>query len=697
MIKLPFQKYQIGQCIINCHDMTVTVGKESTQLPAKVFEFLKLLIAHPNQTVTKEQAIEAIWLGNIEVGKRGVGNAIWHLRKTMTQLGVNQDDMFKTITKVGYQLLIEPVPIIEKSAPHPILSATSKPTNKLLFFLAAICTVMIALVFSFYLYINQISGSDSDVKTPQIQIQHLTNFEGVEERPSISEDGHYMAFQWLQQNQNSQIFIKDLVNLESPLRQISMTAEKEVSPTWSPDAQSLAYFRVSQTGECSLHVRELITNQDKFLDKNCVSKGYFHSIDWSPDGKKIAYSKQLSDRVAIVTFDMSSKNIEQYTFPNAGEEDLLMSWSADSSQLAFVRSVELDAKILLTDNLKQERLLIDNEKMILSLDWHKKDNVIYFNGMRDADFVIQKYDVSSQSIKDVHIDNTIYSLALNEANNELIYVRHIAQEHITIRSLNDGHIIRQLVSSSRDLYGQFVAKTGDILFLSNRSGAWEVWLKHESNSTQITDNQGQVTIPVVSPIDTSFVIALKTDRADNYTLYKGSLPEGELVKLIDIDGDVRNPSYSPDGERLYFSSNKTGQWAIYRYDFAIKKITQIIDDNGKYAIESNDGGIYYTKENVAGIFYLSKDKKTQKTVTPHLNALDWGSFFIQNKQLYYLKRTKENDILMRIDSAGNEQEVFSLPPISIRNEKALTPAYLGTVIVSMLGINDADIYSIPLK
>ncbi len=697
MITLPHQKYQIGQCIINCHDMTVTVDEETTQLPAKVFEFLKLLIAHPNQTVTKEQVIEQVWLGNTEVGKRGAGNAIWHLRKTVAELGIDQDEVFKTITKVGYQLLIEPIAIIEENAPQTIISATGKPSTRLFLYLTSVFAIVIALVLAFFIYLNQKNELSSEVKPTQVKTKHLTNFEGVEEHLAISEDGHYMAFQWLQQNKNSQIFIKDLVNPESPLRQISMTSEKEVSPTWSPDAQSLAYFRVSSSGECSLHVRELITNQDQVIDRDCVNKGYFHSIDWSPDGKKIAYTKQLEDRVAIVTFELSSKVIEQYTFPNAGEEDLLMSWSKDSDQLAFVRSAELEAKLFLTDKLKQQRLLIDNEKMILGLDWHKKDESIYFNAMRGANFVVQKYNLGTQIIEDVHTDNTIYSLALNETSNELFYARHISQEHITIRSLNDGHVIKQLVSSSRDLYGQFVAKTGDILFLSNRSELWEVWLKHDNSSIQITFDQGQVTIPAVSPIDTSFVIAMKKEDADNYILYQGSLPEGNLKQLIDIDGDVRNPSYSQDGRRLYFSSNKSGNWAIYRYDFTSEEVTLITNDNGKYAIESNDGGIYYTKENLPGIFYLSADNKTQQTVTTKLGASDWGSFFMQNEQLYFLKRTKENDILMRIDDGGNEQEVFSLPPVSIRNEKALTPAYQGTVIVSMLGINDADIYSVPLK
>lgn len=91
--------------------MTLTNAENSVTLPAKVFEFLKLLILHPTETVTKEQAIEQVWQGNIEVGKRGTGNAIWQLRKSLSELGLKPEDYFKTVTKVGYQLLIEPQPI----------------------------------------------------------------------------------------------------------------------------------------------------------------------------------------------------------------------------------------------------------------------------------------------------------------------------------------------------------------------------------------------------------------------------------------------------------------------------------------------------------------------------------------------------------------------------------------------------------
>ena len=57
MITLPHHKYQINQCIINCHDMTIRVGQQSITLPAKVFEFLKLLILHSGKPLLKNKLL----------------------------------------------------------------------------------------------------------------------------------------------------------------------------------------------------------------------------------------------------------------------------------------------------------------------------------------------------------------------------------------------------------------------------------------------------------------------------------------------------------------------------------------------------------------------------------------------------------------------------------------------------------------
>ena len=183
MITLPHHKYQINQCIINCHDMTIRVGQQSITLPAKVFEFLKLLILHSGTTVTKEQAIEQIWLGNIEVGKRGAGNAIWHLRKSFSELGLDPEAILKTVTKVGYQMIATPQAVDE--LPKAIQKVNSSLKNKYIKYLSLFFITLTAI---FIIIINNENDVIAPVKTPLSMPTKITNFEGVEEQAAVSPD-----------------------------------------------------------------------------------------------------------------------------------------------------------------------------------------------------------------------------------------------------------------------------------------------------------------------------------------------------------------------------------------------------------------------------------------------------------------------------------------------------------------------------
>lgn len=693
MILLPHQKYRIGQCIVNCHDMTISKGVLSVTLPAKVFEFLKLLIQHSEETVTKEVAIEQVWLGNIEVGKRGTGNAIWLLRKTITELGEEPEFYFKTITKIGYQLLFTPVVLDETTnqaiqLPHVILQDSSLSIKSIVaLFSVALLALLGYLLHSFY-----IPGM---VEEP-LSAKRVTNFEGVEEQASISPDGRYMAFQWRREQKKSQIYIKDLTDDKAPLRQVSMSADKETSPIWSPDGQALAYFRFSAAGRCELHVRELITNQDRLIDTGCTSSGYLHSLDWSPDGQLLAYAKSIDDSIAVFTYNFTSSDISQFSYPASGEEDLLMSWSASSEELALVRSAAMDARIIILSLLNDDVVsVIEGENMVIGLEWDQSSNMLYFNALRDGAFMIEQYDFATQSVTNFHQDNTISSLTINEKSNNLYYSRHLSQEHITVRSLMDGQVKRQLASSSRDMFGQFVTNSQEVLFLSNRSGAWELWLNQEEGSKQLTHLQGIVGVPATSPVDEHYVLPIKPKGAKNYNLYLGLVGSDVPRKITGIEGDVRNPSFSNDGRKIYYSSNVDGHWSLYVYHLDTQQSDFVVGHAAKYGVEDNAGGVYYSRDNQAGIFYHPNDGSEERLITAELSMSDWGSFFYQNEALYFLKRSDISDQVIEM-TANNQQLLFTLPAVSIRGQRALAKAGDDSIVVSMLGINDADIYSVSL-
>ncbi|WOH37905.1 winged helix-turn-helix domain-containing protein [Thalassotalea fonticola] len=672
--------------------MSLSYAGNSINLPVKVFEFLKLLIIHAEQTVTKEMAIEQVWLGNIEVGKRGAGNAIWALRKAFTELGLDHEVTFKTITKVGYQLLIKPQGIeaaIVTTSELPL--ATSSTTRRKKVVIVTLVILFISVLLSLLEVENQAVVNETK------KVQRITSLEGIEEHPSVSPDGHYMAFLWRAHLKKNQIYIKDLTDDDAPLRLISKVANDQSSPSWSPDGQNIAYLNVDEQGQCSVHVLELITFIDKEITKNCVKSGYLNNLDWSKDGSKIAFSRSLGDRIAIFSYHVQSKQEIQLTKPNASEEDTLMRWHADNHTLAFVRSTELHAEIhsIIDD---REQTLVKDKEVILALAWDRGGENLYFNSMEEGSFVIQKYNLNYKTLESFHQDNEIHSLSVNDTTDEVFYTRHVAQESIAVHSLEGGRLLENIQSSSRDMFGQVVPTTSNILFLSNRSGNWEVWLKQADKNIQLTQSKihGLVSIPAVSPIFDQFVIAMRRPNAQHHSLHIVELPSGNQQKLLDIDGDVRNPSYSADGKRLYFSAKISGKWAIYRYTFISEKLEQVSEGNGKYAVEDDDGGIFFTKDNTRGIFHLSADRH-ETLITTKLSDLDWGSLFYKNKTLYYIKRTEKADFIIARDGSGSEVELMTLPPITIRNGMGISPGVNDSIIFTLQGINDSDIYKISIK
>nr|WP_282452972.1 alpha/beta fold hydrolase [Lysobacter sp. CAU 1642] len=80
-------------------------------------QVLCVLAARPGELVTRADLIERVWDGNHPVGDRGIGNAIWGLRKL---LGERRDAprYLQTVPRKGYRLL-EAVRPLETPRPAP--------------------------------------------------------------------------------------------------------------------------------------------------------------------------------------------------------------------------------------------------------------------------------------------------------------------------------------------------------------------------------------------------------------------------------------------------------------------------------------------------------------------------------------------------------------------------------------------------
>ncbi|WNC73809.1 winged helix-turn-helix domain-containing protein [Thalassotalea psychrophila] len=692
MIEVPFRKYQIGRWQLDCARMTISLGDKTEQLVPKVFELLKLFIVSLDQIVDKELAIEKVWNGNVGVGKTGFPNAVWHLRKAFFDLGAENDEVIVTIQKVGYQLIVNAQGIEEQK------TVTIKPQkSKKAVSIIAVATATLLVLATILLPQLERTNQPSESK---VLGAHVTNNEGVETQASISLDGKFMVFQWRKEARIGQVYIKDLQNKQAPLRKLTQSDSYETSPVWSPDGQQVAYFRFTEDDVCEVRIYNLITNKDRFIDDGCRTKLSSHPLDWSRNGKTLAYNKISDDGIVIFLHDLNTQQSKPLTVSSNNSEDLSVAFIENDKRIAIIREYGDSSDLLIVNNYLAEQPEFESlfvfDTIILTLAWDEHNQQLLINKPANGLYNIVALDLNNKS--EQLIDNTPSpgSITINAATNELFVTRFLASEYITDISLLSGQIIRRVTSSSRNLYGKYVAKSDSILFFSNRSDGWELWLKGNIGSKQFTDNIGKMHIPTVSPSGEQIALIVTAKGEKRGRLHLADINSGEFRLVENLNYNMQNLSWSLDENRLFFSASKDGKMGIFVYDINTKQVSQISNSGEIFAIAGSDGNLYMSRNNQQGLWRFDPQNSTFEKIIDHLNLNDYGNFFWMAGKLYYLRRNDNADELMLYHDNAADEVVLSYPAKTIRAHQGVAASAPSRVLISMHANSDGDIYSLPL-
>ena len=87
------------------------------------------------------------------------------------------------------------------------------------------------------------------------------------------------------------------------------------------------------------------------------------------------------------------------------------------------------------------------------------------------------------------------------------------------------------------------------------------------------------------------------------------------------------PSWSHDGKWIYFESDRTGVFQIWKVPFAGGMPVQVTNNGGADAFESRDGKfVYYTKWEQRGIWRKPVEGGPETLVIHNGTTLHWGLF-----------------------------------------------------------------------
>lgn len=677
--------YQIGQCVLDCQTQSLSRNGEVYKLSAKVFELLRLFLNSDEYVVSREEAIKRIWLGNEGVGQRGFTNAIWTLRKAFKELDEDKDDVFITLPKVGYQLNLNVAVVDEKKHVKPLY----------IYLLVAI--LLCVLLLSFFLINKEnpkITSTPATIK--HIEHEHLsvTNFEGIEEHPAVSHNGQYVAFQWQNGETNSGIYIKDLKNEDTPLNQVSTGRFVEASPAWSESDESLAYVRITNDNQCEVRVKHLVTNNDILIADDCYYMPYRRVLNWSKENELI-YTKTLASGAALFSYNFQEKTSEQLTFPQGDEVDFAPKLLISSDELLFIREKSLQKfDVLLQSSDKNIKNILQNKVTVIDIDVAEDSRQLFVNYAENSKFIIKK--VSLDSHKEVVISNRGLpsNISLNVESGELLFANHISKEYVAKIELETGDIKRRISSSFRDMYGRLASSTNNILFLSNRSGNWSVWLNNGVTSINLSKSLGNASVPAISPDGKKFTVSIRPKDNKASKLYLGDLSDHSM-QVIETHGfEPDNLSWSKDGLEIYFYVSQKHAAGMYKLVLATGKIKQLSNTGEHYLVEGENNTLYVSRLNMNGIWQLNPEDKSVSLVSNNLEASDYGAFYWQDGALYYLNRNAKSDELRRILKDGSEVTVALFTANSIRKFFGISQGNEQFFIATLKLSNESDINSV---
>jgi Tol biopolymer transport system component/DNA-binding winged helix-turn-helix (wHTH) protein len=699
--------FRIADCFVEPELNSLTRNGKTRHLEPKVMKVLVLFAQHPNEVLSKEFLVQAVWRDTF-VSDDVLTRCISILRGVMGDSSRNST-IIQTIPKTGYRLLAKtafepettaavqeaatnassaiqkpelsplPVPVraVEAAADISVVpSHRHKITWRIVLALAAVAVALI--LWKTYDAVNTWNGQSA------FRVVPFTSYAGLQTQPAFSPDGGRVAFVWDGGNGGRRAIYVKQFGSESLLR-LTPEGSDSYSPAWSPDGTQLAYFSTQDGGLGIYLVSSLGGPARKIYAPNEDIEWQKESLSWSPDGKFLAFPdlNSAQEPVGISILALDTIRISRLTHPASGVAgDWSPAFSSDGRHLAFVRALEgavRDIYVVPVKGGTPTQITFDNCD-VESLTWSSDNRSILFSSDRGGKFALWRVAAKGGTPRRLSVGtDDAYEPAIASKTNRLAYVQRSAtwntlRYDLTAKSGHESPAII-LTSAQQETAPAYSPDGKRFAFQSWRSGTQEIWLASDNGTTlqQLSYIDRSITgSPQWSP-DKS-LIAFDSRPQGHSHVYVMSSAGGPPNQLTSGNYNDILPHFSVDGRSIYFSSNRSGRWQIWKIAVSGGPPRQVTQNGGFFAEESADGKtLYYARASESGIWRLSLATGVEQRILDQPLAGYWGYWCLTVHGIYYM------------DTAMNPPEIRHLDPATGRSVQViglshLPPVYAGLAI-----------------
>lgn len=625
------RRFYVGEWLVEPQLNRISRNAKTVHLEPKTTAVLVFLAQRQGSVVSRDEMFDSVW-GSTFVTDNTLTRTVSRLRRAL------QDDWqspryLETISKSGYRLIASvrkadaDCPEAEGIGGSPLGDRPEPNRKRRPALVLALATA--ALLVAASAFVATFRAPDS--APVGLDPSPLLTLVGRQSSSTLSPDGTRVAFAWAGESQdNWDIYVK-MLGSENPLR-LTTGEWAERDPAWSADGRSIAFIRVE--GEQAGIFRISSMGGPAARIGECSPQARHPA--WSPSENALAYSdvssKDSPRRLWLL--DLAGRASRPITSAEGSAGgDTHPKFSADGKSLVFIRAASLrrDDVMLLSLEDGKETLLAD-EGEVRGLDWAPDGKSVIYSSNRSGQFALWRLPIGGGEPVRLPInDQWVTEPSVARQGNRLIYRKFSDVVDLWSVALDEDYQAvgdpTRIAPSTRSEF--LPAITGDgsrIAFISNRSGEFEVWSCDLTSGqlTRHTDLKGPIPAgPVWSRDGRSLVF--DSPAAGNLDLYVVDYDSRRPRALTSEPSDEMNAGFSRDGATLYFASNRTGRFEIWKMKWPDGPARQVTTNGGFFGQEDYSGeSLYYSKTD-AVLWRRPVAGGTEQKIG-RLHPYDWASW-----------------------------------------------------------------------
>jgi Tol biopolymer transport system component len=335
------------------------------------------------------------------------------------------------------------------------------------------------------------------------------------------------------------------------------------------------------------------------------------------------------------------------TAPNSEHQDWGPSFSPDGTQLAFIRTngalTMAEIFIMPAKGGEAHRLTFDNAIIPSPPTWTRDGKSIVFSSTRSSIPTLWRIPASGGTPVQVPQIGVVALHPSASANgHRLVYGQIFGRSSIwkiDLGKIGTKDSRTQVTASGGFNWSPEFSPDGrKIVFLSDRLGTMEIWTckRDGSDLVQLTKlgSQKFAGPPHWSP--DSQTIAFDSALGEHNAIFVIKAEGGFPRSLTNETSDNTLPSWSHDGRWIYFTSNRTGQWQVWRMPSQGGEPIQLTKQGGFGAFESSAGDyVYYAKTpSEADIWRLPAAGGPESPVSPRIHVHEWKDWALVDSGIF---------------------------------------------------------------